>query len=56
MLERIHIYDVLPRNWVFVHIDDGVRAALKALEVGVALNGKEVDGVSFHSKDVDHTA
>ena len=58
MLERIHIYDVLPRNWVFVHTDDGVRAALKALETGdsgVALNGKDVAGVSFHSKDVDHT-
>lgn len=34
MLERIHIYDVLERKWVFVHTDDGVRAALAALDDG----------------------
>jgi hypothetical protein len=34
MLERIHIYDVLPRKWVFVHTHDGVRAALASLDDG----------------------
>lgn len=31
MLDRIHIYEVLPRQWVFVHTHDGVRAALAEL-------------------------
>lgn len=34
MLERINIYEVLPRKWVFVHTHDGVRAALAALDDG----------------------
>jgi hypothetical protein len=34
MLERIHIYEVLPRKWVFVHTHDGVRAALASLDDG----------------------
>lgn len=54
MLERIHIYDVLPRKWVFVHTHDGVRAALTALEVGDS--GKGPDVPPLHSKDVDHVA
>lgn len=54
MLERINIYDVLPRKWVFVHTHDGVRAALAALEVGA--DGKGPDVPSLHSKDVDHVA
>ncbi|KAF8060559.1 SULTR2 [Scenedesmus sp. PABB004] len=59
MLERIAIYDVLPRAWVFVHTHDGVRAAAAALHggelgglAGAALphdskdsNGKDVDMV-----------
>lgn len=34
MLERINLYEVLPRKWVFVHTHDGVRAALAALDDG----------------------
>lgn len=34
MLERIHIYEVLPRKWVFVHTHDGVRTALASLDDG----------------------
>lgn len=40
MLERLNIYGVVSRQWVFVHTHDGVRAALAELmedgENGVA--------------------
>ena len=53
MLERIHIYDVLPRRWVFVHTHDGVRAAVAALDDGE--NGMKADvtePLGLQSKDV----
>lgn len=58
MLERIHIYEVLPRKWIFVHTHDGVRAALAGLDDGE--NGFKADLAdspsAFHApadKDVD---
>lgn len=41
MLERIHLYDVMPRKYVFVHTYDGVRAAQAALDDGE--NGLRAD-------------
>jgi hypothetical protein len=59
MLERINIYEVVPRNWVFVHTYDGVRAAVAALDDGengfsAASAGKAV-APAVLNKDVDHT-
>lgn len=34
MLERIHIHDVVPRKWVFVHTHDAIRAAVAAMDDG----------------------
>jgi hypothetical protein len=32
LLERTDIYSVLPREWVFVHVHDGMRAAAAAMQ------------------------
>lgn len=56
MLERINIYEVVPRKWVFVHTYDGVRAAMAGLddgENGFSASGKAAPAVL--NKDVDHT-
>jgi hypothetical protein len=51
MLERIHIYDVLPRKWVFVHTHDGVRAALASLDDGE--NGFSAELVTIGTSRID---
>jgi hypothetical protein len=58
MLERIHIYDVLPRQWVFVHTHDGVRAALAALDDGEnGLTASLVQSPASHrATHASHTA
>lgn len=57
MLERINIYEVVPRKWVFVHTYDGVRAAMAGLDDGengfsASATGKAAPAVL--NKDVDH--
>lgn len=61
MMERIHIYDVLPRQCVYVHTHDAVRAAVAALETGnevafsdspSAVHGKDASSKDVSSKDV----
>jgi len=58
MLERIHIYEVLPRKWIFVHTHDGVQAALAAMDDGE--NGFKADLAdspsAFHAAGKDKDA